>query len=88
MAKKKSIWDAMPKDSIQKEAERAIEKTSSIPKKKTGPKEYVPTEELTMIQITKDARRLLKKIAAFEDMKMIEFISTLGESESKKRKLK
>lgn len=74
MAKKKSIWDAMPKDSIQKEAAKAMKTVA--PKK-----EVVPEEEFVRIKAYKSTRTQLKKIAVEQDLSMQEVLSQIIEKE-------
>lgn len=87
MAKKKS-W-GINLDAAKSAAKDSIRETEhATPKKKPGPKKFIDMEQVVLTQVTKDSRRLLKKIAAYEDVTMLEYISKLIATEAQKRNIK
>jgi len=79
---KKNIWDAVPKDSIKKEAEKAMERTtkpvSHIGREEGNTRGPEKREEKLTRLLVKDAdRKKLKTLASLMDETMIDAFHTI-----------
>lgn len=94
MAKKKSSSWLLPEEETQEAAKSAIQKTTtSVPKPKPKPKKKMgrpkATEgETVKILVAEKTRSALRKLAALEEVTMIEYLELLINEEAKKKGIK